>query len=197
MIHTFLDLSVENQFRIISKSYNFLFGTTTTQSFTFSTSHFFSGQSRHASSSSIVLYLWLGARRPTAQSYDSSSVSWYYLGWPLHLLRGNFASKNLPCKAQQPKCCLYEMPYYVAAPVRETGDIIARTPLYARLPTYAPTKTRFFFGSWVTRFSRDPSRQSTGSYVPFLQGSHMQKQYHQRTTLRTWKPWRMQERDAE
>jgi hypothetical protein len=68
MIHTFLDPSVESQFRIISKSYNFLFGTTTTQSFTFSTSHFFSGQSRHASSSSIVLYLWLEARRPTAST---------------------------------------------------------------------------------------------------------------------------------
>jgi hypothetical protein len=38
---------------------------------TFSNSHFFSGQSRHASSPSIVLYLWLGARRPMAQSYDS------------------------------------------------------------------------------------------------------------------------------
>jgi hypothetical protein len=34
--------------------------------FYFSNSHFFSGQSRHASSPSIVLYLWLGARRPTA-----------------------------------------------------------------------------------------------------------------------------------
>jgi hypothetical protein len=31
-IHTFLDPSVESQFRIISKSYNFLFGTTTTPS---------------------------------------------------------------------------------------------------------------------------------------------------------------------
>jgi hypothetical protein len=31
-IHTFLDLSDESQFRIISKSYNFLFGTTTTPS---------------------------------------------------------------------------------------------------------------------------------------------------------------------
>ncbi len=77
MIHTFLDPSVESQFRIISKSYNFLFGTTTTQSITFSTSHVFSGQSRHASSSSIMLYLWLGARRPMAQLYDSSSVSRY------------------------------------------------------------------------------------------------------------------------
>jgi hypothetical protein len=71
MIHTFLDLSVESQFRIISKSYNFLFGTTTTQPYTFSTSLFFSGQSRHASSSSIMLYLWLGARRPTAVFSDT------------------------------------------------------------------------------------------------------------------------------
>jgi hypothetical protein len=71
MIHTFLDPLVESQFRIISQSYNFLFGTTTTQSFTFSTSHFFSGQSWHASSSSIMLYLWLGARRPTAVPHNS------------------------------------------------------------------------------------------------------------------------------
>ena len=110
----------------------------------FSNSHFFSGQNWHASSPSIMLYLWLGARRPTAQSYDSSSVSRYYLGWPLCLLRGNSASKNLPCEAQRPKCCLYKTPYYVAAPVRETGDVIARTSLYAWLPTYAPTRTRFF-----------------------------------------------------
>jgi hypothetical protein len=124
-MHTFLDPSVESQFRIISKSYNFLFGTTITQSFTFSTSHFFSGQSRHASSSSIVLYLWLGARRPMAQLYDSGMVSWYYLGQPLHLHRGNSASENLPREAQWPKCCLYKTPYYVAAPVRETSDVIA------------------------------------------------------------------------
>ncbi len=52
--------------RIISKSHNFLFGTTTIQSFTFSNSHFFLGQSRHLSSPSIMLYLWLGAKRPTA-----------------------------------------------------------------------------------------------------------------------------------
>ena len=109
---------------IISKSYNFLFRTTTIQSFTFSNSHFFSGQSRPASSPSILLYLWLGARRPMAQSYDSSSVSWTTWGWPLHLLRGNSAYKNLPCEAQWQKCCLYGTPYYVAAPVRETGDVI-------------------------------------------------------------------------
>jgi hypothetical protein len=65
-MHTFLDLLVESQFRIIFKSYNFLFGTTTTPTIAFSNSQFFSGQSQHPSSPSIVLYLWLGARRPTA-----------------------------------------------------------------------------------------------------------------------------------
>jgi hypothetical protein len=39
------------------------FGTTTTLFITVSNSHFFSGQSRHASSSSIMLYLWLGVDR--------------------------------------------------------------------------------------------------------------------------------------
>jgi hypothetical protein len=45
-------------------------------------------------------------------------------GRPLHLLRGNSAYENLQQETQQPSCCLYEMPYYVAAPVRETGDVI-------------------------------------------------------------------------
>ncbi len=54
----------------------------------------------------------------------------------------------------------------------------------------------FIFGSRVTGFSRDPSCWSIGSYIPFLQGSNMQQQYHRRTTLHTW-PWKMQERDAE
>ncbi len=70
--------------------------------------------------------------------------------------RGNSASKNLQWETQRPTCCLYEMPY-IAAPVRETGDVIARTPLYAQLPTDAPTRTRIFFGSRVMHFSRDPS----------------------------------------
>ncbi len=61
--------------RIISKSYNFLFGTTTTPTITFSNSHFFSGQNWHTSSPSIMLYLWLGARRPTAHSYNLLLVS--------------------------------------------------------------------------------------------------------------------------
>ncbi len=102
----------------------------------------------------------------------------------MRLHRGNSASENLQGKPQWPNCCLYKTPY-VAAPVRETGDVITRTPLYARLPSDAPTRTRIFFGSQVMGFSRDPSRLSIGSYVPFLQGSHMQKQYHRRTTLHT------------
>ncbi len=107
-------------------------------------SHFFSGQSRHASSSLIVLYLWLGARRPTTQWYNSGMVSWYYLGWPLCLHRGNSASENLQQETQWPKCCLHKTPY-VVAPLREPGDVIARTPPYAQLPTNAPTRTIFFF----------------------------------------------------
>ncbi len=61
-----------DDFQIESYAHNFLFGTTTTPYNTFFNSHFFSGQSQHTSSPSIVLYLWLGARRPMAQSYDSS-----------------------------------------------------------------------------------------------------------------------------
>ena len=60
--------------------------------------------------------------------------------------RGNSTSKNLQQETQWPKCCLYKTPY-IAAPVRETGDVIARTPLYARLPTDAPTRARIF---WFT-----------------------------------------------
>jgi hypothetical protein len=69
---------------------------------------------------------------------------------------GNSSSKNLQQETQQLKCCLYKTPY-VAAPVRETGDVIAKTPLYAQLPTDAPTRARIIFGSRVMRFSRDPS----------------------------------------
>jgi hypothetical protein len=57
--------------------------------------------------------------------------------------RGHSASENLQQETQQPKCCLYKTPY-VAAPVRELGDIIARTPPYVQLPTYPPTRARFF-----------------------------------------------------
>ncbi len=68
----------------------------TTPSFiTFSNSHFFSDRSWHASSS-IVLYLWLGAERPTTQSFNS----WY--GLPV-LLRVTLAST-------WGKICLQEPP---------------------------------------------------------------------------------------
>ncbi len=83
-------------------------------------------------------------------------VSRYYLGWPLHLHRGNSASKNLKGETQRPKCWLYETPY-IAAPIREQGEVIARTLPYAQLPSDAPTRTIFCFGSRVTLFSRDPS----------------------------------------
>jgi hypothetical protein len=69
-------------------------------------------------------YLWLGAKRIITQSYDSGKPPGIFL------LRVTLASgetlptRNLPGKALRPKCCLYEMPYYVAAPVRETGDVI-------------------------------------------------------------------------
>jgi hypothetical protein len=43
---------------------------------------------------------------------------------------GNSASENLQQENQWPKSFLYETPY-VAAPIREIGDAIARTPLYA------------------------------------------------------------------
>ncbi len=94
--------------------------------------------------------------------------------------RGNSASEKLQRETQRLNCCLYKTPY-ITAPVREPGDVIARTQLYAQLPTDAPTRT--IFGSRVTVFSRDPSCWSIGSYVPFLRGSHMQKQYRKRTTL--------------
>ncbi len=67
-------------------------------------------------------------------------------GWPLRLLRGNSSYKNLPREAQRPKCCLYKMPYSVAAPVRETGDVIAHLQ-----------EPEFFFVSQVMHAQERPS----------------------------------------
>ncbi len=104
-----------------------------------------------------------------------------YVNLPgIFLLRVTLASgetlptRNLPSEALRPKCCLYEMPYYVIASVRETDDVIAHLQ-----------EPQFFFWFTSTRFSRDPSRYSSGSYVSFQRGSHMQEQYNQWTTLRT------------
>jgi hypothetical protein len=43
----------------------------------------------------------------------------------------------------------------------------------------------FFFGSQVVVFSRDPSCLKYWLLRSFLQGSHMQKHYYKRTTLRS------------
>ncbi len=52
----------------------------------------------------------------------------------------------------------------MAAPVREIGDVMARTLPYAQLPTDAPTRASFFC-SQVAHFSRDLSCWRTGYYV--------------------------------
>jgi hypothetical protein len=44
---------------------------------------------------------------------------------------------------------------HIAAPVRERGDLITRTPFYSQLPTDAPTRARIFFDSGVTRVSQE------------------------------------------
>jgi hypothetical protein len=59
------------------------------------------------------------------------------------------------------------MPYYVAAPIRETGDIIARTLLYAQLPTYAPTRTRLFFLFTSNAFLQRPLSSKYLLLCPF------------------------------
>ncbi len=134
-------------------------------------------------------------------------VSRYYLGWPFCLHRGNSASKNLQQETQRPKCCLYKTPY-ITAPVRETGDVIARTPLYAQLPSDAPTRTRINFWFMNNTFLKRPillkewllrtfsTRKPHAKAVPLKDYFTQQKQYHKRTTLLTL-PWKTQERDAE
>jgi hypothetical protein len=69
--------------------------------------------------------------------------------------RGNSASKNFQQESQRPKFCLFKTPY-VAAPIRETDDVIMRTPLHARLPPDAPTRTIFFFWFMSKAFLKRP-----------------------------------------
>jgi hypothetical protein len=71
------------------------------------------------------------------------------------------------------KCCLYETPY-VAAPVREIGDIIARTLPNAGLPTGAPTGTRFFWFRSDVFLKRNIS-STQDSYILYIQGSPLAK----------------------
>ncbi len=69
--------------------------------------------------------------------------------------KGNSASENLQRETQQPKCRLYETPN-VAVPVNETGDVIARTHLYARFPTDAPYKNQKLFWFTIKAFLKRP-----------------------------------------
>ncbi len=51
-------------------------------------------------------------------------------------------SRTFHAKLQGLKCCLYETPYYVAAPIREVGDVITHLQ-----------GPELFLGLQVTRFS--------------------------------------------
>ncbi len=109
--------------------------------------------------------------------------------------RGNSASKNLQRETQQPNCCIYKTPY-VAAPVREKRNVIARTPLYAQLLTHAPTRARIYLVhewhcSQVTVLVKVLSPTSLFYEEATNKSSTIKGLlYHQRT-LKTW------ERDAE
>ncbi len=78
--------------------------------------------------------------------------------------------------SKEMKCCLYETPY-VAAPVQVLGDVIANSTPYVRLPTDAPTRARFIFGSRVTRFVRDPSRHIKTPTWNFYKEIYVQRWY--------------------
>ncbi len=108
-----------------------------------------------------------------------------YLGWPL-CLGETLPTRNLPSKALRLKCCLYQIPYYVAAPVGETGDVIT----HLQEPE--------FFGSQVTCFSGDPSQFNTGSYVLFFEEATCESStingllYAHETLILAWRydvPW--------
>jgi hypothetical protein len=71
-----------------------------------------------------MLYLWLGAERLITQLYDSGKPSGIFLLWVTLAYRETLPTRNLPSEALRPKSCLYKMPYNVAAPVKETGDVI-------------------------------------------------------------------------
>jgi hypothetical protein len=97
----------------------------------------------------------------------------------IFLLRVTLASgetlptRNLPSEALWLKSCLYETPCYVAAPIRETGDVI----MHLQGPEF------FWFTSDV--FLQRPVLIKYWLLCPFFRGSHMQVQHHQWTTLRT------------
>ncbi len=85
-----------------------------------------------SSSSSCCAASIAWAKGPMALSYNTSSPR--LPGWPLCL-----GVPLPPWNSKDKKCCLYKTPY-VAAPIKETGDITAKN--YALCTT---TRNRFFF----------------------------------------------------
>jgi hypothetical protein len=124
-----------------------------------------------------MLHLWLGSERLITQSCNSGKPSGIFLLWVTLASGETLPTRNLPSEALRPKCCLYEMPYYVAAPVRETGDVITQLQ-----------EPEFFFWFTSISFLRRPVSIQYWLLRPFFWGSHTQEQYHQWTTLCTWNP---------
>jgi hypothetical protein len=108
-------------------------------------------------------------KEPKALLYNTCSPR--LLGRPLRL-----GETLPPWKSKDKKCCLYETPY-VAAPMRQIGEVITRTTPYVQLPMDAPTRTGVFFGSQVTCFWRDPSCQIETPISLFYEEFYKQKWY--------------------
>ncbi len=85
-----------------------------------------------SSSSSCFAASLAWAKRPTGLLYNTCSPR--LLGWPLHL-----GETLPPWKSKEKKCCLFKTPY-VAAPMRQIGDVIVWTTPYAQLSMDAPTR---------------------------------------------------------
>jgi hypothetical protein len=116
----------------------------TTPSFLSLDCHFFSGQSWHMPLP--LLSCCISSLGQKGLLHNHTNASYPGLLRVTLASRGNSASKNLQQETQWPKCYLYEAPY-IAAPIRETGDTTARTPLYVRLSTGTPIRASFF---WFT-----------------------------------------------
>jgi hypothetical protein len=110
--------------------------------------------------------------------------------------RGNSVSKNLRQETQWPKCCLYKTPY-VAAPVREIGDVIARTPLYMQLSTDAPTRTRIFFWFTSNAFLKRPVLVNWRLLRPFSMKKPHAKAVPRKDFFTHLRTLETRERDAE
>jgi hypothetical protein len=110
-----------------------------------------------------------------------------YFGWPLHpgklCLQETFHVKLNGQNAVSIRC-----PTTLQYPLEKLETSLQELRSMRNSPRMHQQEPDFFFGSRVMHFSRDLSYSSTGSYVSCSQGSHMQEQYHQWTTLHTWNP---------